>query len=47
MQNVAYQEPQQEVPDQPEAGPEEHGAPVLSPAEHIWEALDAHSDTIP
>uniref|UniRef100_A0A8C1VQM3 DDE Tnp4 domain-containing protein n=1 Tax=Cyprinus carpio TaxID=7962 RepID=A0A8C1VQM3_CYPCA len=39
MQKVAYQEPQEDVLYQPEAGPEHHDVPALSPAERIREAL--------
>ncbi|XDV20439.1 hypothetical protein PO909_025766 [Leuciscus waleckii] len=42
MQKVAYQEPLEDVLDQPEAGPEQQIFSALSPAEHIREALVAH-----
>lgn len=45
MQKVAYQEPLEDVLDQPEAGPEQQIFPALSPAEHIREALVAHINT--
>uniref|UniRef100_A0A8C1LIX0 DDE Tnp4 domain-containing protein n=1 Tax=Cyprinus carpio TaxID=7962 RepID=A0A8C1LIX0_CYPCA len=45
MHKVAYQEPQEDVLDQPETGPEQHDVPALSPAERIREALVAHIHT--
>lgn len=45
MQNVAYQEYWEDMLEQPEAGPEQHDVPALSPAERIQEALVAHVHT--
>lgn len=44
-QTVAYQEPLEDVLDQPEAGPEQYDVPALSPAERIREALVDHIHT--
>lgn len=49
MQHVAYQEPQEDLLEQPEAGPEQQDAPDdphLSPSERIREALVAHIHTM-
>lgn len=45
MQKVAYQEPQEEMPDQPETGPQDE-APDLTQAERIREALVSHINAI-
>ncbi|KAK7884700.1 hypothetical protein WMY93_010355 [Mugilogobius chulae] len=42
MQNVAYQELNEDVMDQPEAVPEQNDVPAFSPAEQIREALVAY-----
>ncbi|XP_060783114.1 uncharacterized protein LOC132890320 [Neoarius graeffei] len=47
MQNVAYQETQEEMFEQPEAGPQQQGAlDDFSPAKRIREALVAHINTL-
>ena len=46
MHRVACQEHQEDMLEPPEAGSEQRDVPALSPAEHIREALVAHTQTM-